>query len=91
MANILSVHGALYRQTVLTMISVTLYGSQLEEGLLSSKYPYPSAATWRGIRIDVPRSAIPEEKVRMLEVSCKPVKRLKRLIRNQTMYTTNSF
>lgn len=39
---------------VRTIISVTLYGSQFDDGLRSSKYPFLSSATWRGIRILAP-------------------------------------
>jgi hypothetical protein len=47
------------RHTVRTIISVTAYGSQFDAGRRSSKYPHLSSPTWRGIRIDAPRLAIP--------------------------------
>lgn len=60
---------------VRTIISVTRYGSLLDAGRLSSKYPQPSSPTWRGIRTDAPRLATPAEKSWMLLVSWSPVRR----------------
>lgn len=53
----------------------TWYGSQFDEGLLSSKYPVLDSATTRGIRIEHPRLATPAEKSWMEEVSWFPAKR----------------
>ena len=54
----------------------TWYGSQLDEGLRSSKYPLRFSATSRGIRMEQPRLATPAEKSWMEEVSWRPVSRL---------------
>lgn len=53
------VRGYSSRQQVRTMDSVTLYGSQLDEGRLSSRYPFLSSAQPRGMRILAPRLATP--------------------------------
>jgi len=55
------------------MDSVTEYGSQFDEGLRSSKYPLPSSAICRGMRILVLRLATPNENSWMDAVSCLPV------------------
>merc|ERR1719242_2210275 len=55
------------------MTSVTEYGSQLLEGLLSSRYPYPFSATSLGILMLLPLLATPALKSWMLEVSWSPV------------------
>ena len=47
----------------------TWYGSQLLEGLLSSRYPYPCSATSLGILMLHPLLATPAEKSWMLLVS----------------------
>ena len=50
-----------FKQTVRTIASDTRYGSQLEAGRRSSRYPFFSSATDRGIRILAPRLATPEK------------------------------
>lgn len=63
------------KQIVLNILSTTVYGSQFDEGLRSSKYPFPSSATPLGMRIEHPRCATPALKSLMDDVSCLPVKR----------------
>lgn len=64
-----------FKQIVRKIRSTTAYGSQLELGRRSSKYPFPSSETPRGIRIEHPRLATPALKSWIDDVSCKPVKR----------------
>lgn len=47
------------RMVVSAIIEVTVYGSMLEAGLLSSKYPFPAFSVSRPTRIDAPRFATP--------------------------------
>merc|ERR1719400_2635345 len=51
-------------------------GSQLDDGLLSSRYPFLSSATPLGIRMEHPRLATPALKSWIEEVSWRPVNRL---------------
>mmetsp|Transcript_7557 Transcript_7557/g.21673 ORF Transcript_7557/g.21673 Transcript_7557/m.21673 type:complete len:238 (+) Transcript_7557:55-768(+) len=51
----------------------TVYGSTLADGRLSSKYPFPSISTCRGILMLAPLSATPDLKVEMSQVSWSPV------------------
>jgi hypothetical protein len=50
----------------------TMYGSTFAAGLRSSKYPFPSNDTPKGIRMDAPLSATPDLNVLMFAVSCSP-------------------
>lgn len=61
---------------VMAMAFVTAYGSQFAAGRRSSKYPFFSCPTCRGMRMLAPRLATPAEKSWMLEVSWRPVRRL---------------
>lgn len=49
----------MFRMQVRNKASMTAYGSQLEAGLLSSRYPHDSAAQFRGILMLQLRFAIP--------------------------------
>lgn len=71
----LSPHCSSFKHTVDRMAATTLYGSQLELGRRSSKYPHPSSDTPRGIRIDAPRCATPALKSSIELVSWRPVSR----------------
>mmetsp|Transcript_9097 Transcript_9097/g.18162 ORF Transcript_9097/g.18162 Transcript_9097/m.18162 type:complete len:201 (+) Transcript_9097:3-605(+) len=61
------------RIPVSNMSAVTTYGSMLDAGRRSSRYPFPSRSVNRGMRIDAPRSATPYLKLSMLLVSQSPV------------------
>lgn len=47
------------RRVVSAIMEVTMYGSMLEAGLLSSKYPLPSFSVSLPTRMDAPRLATP--------------------------------
>ena len=64
-----------FSTVVLTSTSVTEYGSQLDDGRRSSRYPLPFSATSRGMRMLEPRLATPAEKSCMEDVSWCPVSR----------------
>lgn len=55
------ISGASGPMIVSIIFPVTKYGSALELGRRSSKYPFPSASVSRPIRIDAPRLATPYE------------------------------
>ena len=52
------------RMQVRTRRDDTTYGSQLDEGRRSSRYPFFFVSTWRGIRMLAPRLAVPVKIVR---------------------------
>ena len=56
-------------QTVSISIVHTTYGSIFAEGLLSSRYPYPSLDVCIGILIEAPRSLTPYLNSSILQVS----------------------